>query len=266
MSSGPRPKRVATLAVTGTLLVLAAWNLSVLVPHVLEQKYALGVDLHQILAATRRWLDGEGFYFPHQLAGPYHIVGGDILYPPVVLWLLVPFLYLPQILWWVIPLGILGYAVWRLRPARWTWPLLAFALWYPRDETMVLFGNPGLYVGAAVAAGVLYAWPAAFALFKPSLGFLALVGITQRSWWLGIAVFAALCLPFGGLWFDYITVLRNSDASLLYSLPDLPFMLIPIVAWLGRTRPAPVEWARWPTRAPRWLRFPTHGARAVDGR
>lgn len=243
MSSGPELRRVAVLAATGTLLVLATWNLSLLVPHVLDQKYALGVDFHQYLAAARRWLDGEGFYYAHQLAGPYHIVGGDILYPPVVLCLLLPFLYLPEIVWWAIPLSIMAYAVWRLRPARWTWPLLAFAVWYPRDEAMVLFGNPGLYVGAAVAGGVLYAWPAAFALFKPSLGPLALIGIRHRSWWIALGFLVLLSLPFGTMWFDYAAAIRNSDASIWYSVPDLPFLLIPVVAWLGRTRPAPVETA-----------------------
>ncbi|HEX8940925.1 MAG TPA: hypothetical protein VF763_12265 [Candidatus Limnocylindrales bacterium] len=243
MTSRSALVRIVVLVPTGALVLLAAWNLSLLVPHVLEQKYALGVDLHQYLAATRRWLDGQGFYYPHQIAGPYHIVGGDILYPPVVLWLLVPFLVVPEVVWWLIPLGIVAYAVWRLRPAPWTWPLLAFAVWYPRDEAMVLFGNPGLYVGAAIAGGVLWAWPAVFAVFKPSLAPFALIGVRHRSWWVALAGFVLLCLPFGGLWLDFVAAIRNSDGTIWYSVPDLPFMLIPVVAWLGRTRPAPVETA-----------------------
>ncbi len=40
------------------------------------------------------------------------------------------------------------------------------------------------------------------------------------------------------MWSDYLTVLTNSrnEVGLLYSLSDVPLLLIPIIAYLGRTR------------------------------
>ncbi len=60
-----------------------------LVPHPLEQP--VGVDFQLYREVTMRWLGGGPFYQPYQLAGPYPISAGDVLYPPVALWLFVPF-------------------------------------------------------------------------------------------------------------------------------------------------------------------------------
>jgi hypothetical protein len=38
------------------------------------------------------------------------------------------------------------------------------------------------------------------------------------------------------LWLDYVTVLRNSQVPLTYSLLDLPLTLAPVIAFLGRRR------------------------------
>ena len=62
-------------------------------PHALEQP--IGVDYLLYRDAAARWLAGGPFFEPYQLAGPYPISAGDILYPPVALWLFVPFTVLP---------------------------------------------------------------------------------------------------------------------------------------------------------------------------
>src|SRR5688500_15477068 len=58
------------------------------------------IDFDLYLNATRRWLAGGSYFEPYQLAGPYAIRMGDVLYPPNVLLLLIPFTVLPAILWW----------------------------------------------------------------------------------------------------------------------------------------------------------------------
>jgi hypothetical protein len=49
-----------------------------------------------------------------------------------------------------------------------------------------------------------------------------------------VALVAAL--PFGVAWLEWVQVVRDSSGSLLYSIPDLFFVLLPVVAWLGRRR------------------------------
>ena len=71
----------------------------------LDQPFAKDVTLYR--DAADRWLAGGPFYEPRQLAGPYEVAHGDILYPPVGLWLFAPAAILPEIpaliLWWGIP-------------------------------------------------------------------------------------------------------------------------------------------------------------------
>jgi hypothetical protein len=151
------------------------------------------------------------------------------------LWLLVPFTVLPAILWWapvVVVVGVLIY----LRPAPWTWPLLGFVAMWPRTPALVLYGNPGMWVVAAIAGAVVWRWPGPLVLIKPSLLPFALIGFGSRGWFLTLAGFGILCLPFGALWFDYVTVLRNSSVPLSYSLLDVPLALAPVIAGIGRTR------------------------------
>ena len=69
---------------------------------------------------------------------------------------------------------------------------------------------------------------------KPSLGFLALAGVRHRSWWLGIPVLAALALPFGTLWIEWVRVVVNSPGDFTYSLANVPYLVAPLAAWVGR--------------------------------
>ena len=201
----------------------------------------VGADLTLYVDATSRWLAGGSFYPEHQLAGPYPITDGDILYPPTTIPLFMAFLVLPRFLFWAIPLAVVAWAVVRDRPAPWTWPLMALCLAYIPTTVKIVHFNPFIWAAAAVALGLIYGWPSLLVLIKPSLAPFAFVGIRHRSWWFGLAILIAYVLVFGAMWSDYLTVLTNSrnEVGLLYSLSDVPLLLIPIIAYLGRTRPGP---------------------------
>ena len=250
-----RVAAVVSVAVFALPLVFVA-----VTPRALEQP--VGVDYQLYRDAAARWFAGGSFFEPYQLAGPYSISAGDILYPPVGLWLFVPFTFLPAalaaVLWWAIPLGATAWAVWRLRPGPRAWPLIALCLAWPTTPLKVWTGNPVIWAVAAVALGTLYRWPSVFALLKPSLFPFALFGANRRSWWLALAGFAALSIPFGPLWADWLASVVNSrGGGILYSALEVPMLLLPLVAWLGRTRdgthvragPGPMDHERGRTRA-----------------
>ncbi len=234
-----------TIAATLSIVVFAIPIVFVLlVPHPLDQP--LGVDYQLYLDAATRWLHGGSFYEPYQLAGPYQISAGDILYPPVALWLYGPFAWLAGFLpgaaaaaWWLIPLGIVALVVAALRPRPAAWPLIALCLANPTTLLKIWTGNPVIWSMAAMALAVVTAsrFAAPFVLLKPSLAPFALFGIRQRSWWLGAVAFVLLSVPFGAMWADWITTVRDSQGGgLLYSSLEIPMLLLPLAGWWGRTR------------------------------
>jgi hypothetical protein len=220
------------------------------VPHPLEQPF--GVDFQLYRDVTNRWLVGGPFFEPYQLAGPYDIRAGDVLYPPVALWLFAPFAVaagagqiavvaaIASAAWWALPLGVTAASLWRLRPKPAFWPLIALCLANPTTLLKIWTGNPVIWSMAAMAVAAIARssrFAAPFVLLKPSLAPFALFGINRRSWWLGLAVFLALCLPFGSLWGDWVASVVNSrGGGLLYSALEIPMLLLPLVAWVGRTR------------------------------
>jgi hypothetical protein len=237
-----RPTIAAALSVAVFAIPIA---FVLLVPHPLEQPF--GVDYRLYRDATERWLAGGPFYEPYQLAGPYPISAGDILYPPVALWLFVPFSATvgPLVtaaqwaLWWLLPLGTVAAVVAALRPRPLAWPLIALCIANPTTLLKTWTGNPVIWSMAALAIAVVGSsrFGAPFVLLKPSLAPFALFGIRRRSWWAGAATFALLCLPFRAMWGDWLTSLENSQGGgLLYSALEFPMLLLPLVAWWGRTR------------------------------
>ena len=117
--------------------------------------------------------------------------------------------------------------------------MLALILWYPRTQAMYLYGNPGIWIVAAVAAATRWRWASVLVIVKPSLGLIALFGVRHRSWWVALGVLALASLPLAALWLDYAKVLTNADAGIGYSLLDVPPTIAPILAWLARTRTDP---------------------------
>ena len=206
----------------------------------------VGVDYELHWTAAARWLSGGGFYLPQQFAGPYSIhlgVAQDLLYPPVILWLLVPFLYLPAVLWWAVPIGLIAGSMIRLRPASWTWPVFAVLMLFPYSWQQFLWGNPSIWVLAFASLGAAFGWPTVLVLLKPTLAPFALLGTNRRSWWVALGVFALLCLPFGAMWLDWLraAVINPTNGGVTYSLPYVPVMCVPLVAWLGSTTKQPAR-------------------------
>lgn len=200
----------------------------------------LANDLNGYLTGARRFLEHGSPYLPEQLSGAWTLQPDSFIHPPVALLLFVPFLVLPAFAWWAIPLGLTAWAIFRMRPAAWAWPLMALCLLWPRTAGILIAGNTDMWVAAAVAAAVAWSLPTAVLLvLKPSYLPLALIGITWRSSSIAAVAMAIACLAFGGQWFDYLTVLRGATLAPLYSLYNVPYVLIPLIASLARTRPAP---------------------------
>ena len=234
--------RFGLYAVTGLLLALGTIAATIVLPPAFTAHpgVTIGLDVHQYLDRTRSWLAGDGFYLARQLAGPYVIETGDALYPPPSVLLFAPFaLGAPLILWWAIPLGVIAAALWRMRPPLWTWPVLASILVYPRTWTVLVLGNPSMWAIAAGVAGMAWGLPAVGALLKPVFVPLALIGIRRRSWWIALGVILAVSLPFGAMWPEYVTVLRNAvnTRGLEYTLGELPIGLAFLIAWWGTHQP-----------------------------
>ena len=198
----------------------------------------VGLDIGHYLDGTRRWIETGSPYIPAEVAGPFQIAPETFLHPPVAVLLFVPFLVLPLVLWWAIPIGIVVWCLVSWRPADWTWPIIAALLALSRFMIPLIVGNSDLWVWAAIAAGLRFGWPAVLVVIKPSLFPFMFIGVRRRSWWIAAVAVLLVCLPFGALWADWVAVLRNAPKDLGYSVPNVPWLVVPIVAWAARTRPA----------------------------
>jgi len=244
----PRSRSTAIALSVAVFAIPVAFVL--LIPDPLEQPFGVDFALYRDVAA--RWLAGGPYFEPYQVAGPYEIAAGDVLYPPVALYLFVPFAVLPAaaawVLWWAVPIGATVWAVRWLRPRPEVWPLLAFCVAWPTTLLKTWTGNPVIWAVAALALGTRFAWPSVFVLLKTSLFPFALFGANRRSWWVALAALVAISLPFGALWVDWVASIVNSrGGGVLYSALEIPMLLIPLIAWAGRSasaisaapRPAP---------------------------
>ena len=209
----------------------------------------IGVDFRLFSELGRRWADTGSMYQQYQLTGPYpfdraagtnDVADAPGLYPPIAGPAFALARLLGPVVWWAVPITILVYAFARWRPEPWTWPILALATLWPSTAAPFLTGNTTMAVAAGVAGGLLWGWPALVIVFKPTFAPFALVGIRQRSFWVGLVLLIALSLAMFGEWARYLTALRNvTGAGLFYSIADLPLVLVPIVVWLGRSRARP---------------------------
>jgi hypothetical protein len=231
--------RPLAVGVTGLLVALAAFLLWTLLT---DPRYAslLGNDRAIYVSAVTRWNDGGAFYLPAQVAGPYEIQTGHVMYPPIALPMFELFAWLPPVLYWLVPLLTIALVTAYHRPAWWAWPLIAACVAYPWTGMLVVAGNPTLWVTAAVAAGTLLGWPAVLVALKPSLVPFALIGVRRRSWWVAGAALLVMAAAFGSLWIDWVHVVINARgwrSGPLYSLSDVPLLAIPVIAWMaGRFR------------------------------
>ena len=234
-----RPGVSIALLVTAIALVVLPWVLAVAVnaPYV---QWLIGIDADIYFSATQSWLADGTWYLPRQLEGPYGIEYGDVLYPPVLLYLLVPFQWLPFVLWWAIPVAAITWALWRIRPPLWSWPLLVLCLAWPLSMEQLIKGNPVLWILAAQAVAIAIGLPTTLVLLKPSLFPFALAGIRRRAWWAQAAILVILSLPLLELTLLYPQVVFDSrGGGLLYSVRDVPLLFMPVIAGLaaGRLKP-----------------------------
>lgn len=228
-------RKYAAVIVAGSLLLAmaATTTLDVIAADDLFIDYVFYGEI-----AARYLADGT-YYLPGQLAGPYDLVPmSDVLYPPTALLLFVPFAVLPAVLWWVVPLGVTGLALARWRPPLGGVALILLLLSWPRAHAAFLFGNTDMWVMAAVAAGLLWGWPAIFITVKPSLLPLAAIGIRHRAWWIGAGGLVCLAVVQLPLWLDYLKVMRDVRLAFDCGLGSLPLVMVPVVGWwTGRSRP-----------------------------
>ncbi len=232
--------RFAALTVTAVLLAYAAFLVGDMVLH--QPKWdgliTLGQDYQLYMRGVDRFLATGTPYLPEQISGArYDSFHGDVfLYPPFALLLMVPMRFLPALAWWIVPLGLLAAVVWRLQPGWPSWPFLAACIAWPRTISYVGTGNTDMWVAAFVAVAMLVGWPAAFVAIKPSFAPLMLLGARNRWWWVALAALAAFSLATLGLTEQYVTVVRDGNVGIGYSLISLPVTLIGPIAWLGRRR------------------------------
>jgi hypothetical protein len=230
------------VAIALVTLTLAGWGVAlVTVTDWFGRSFAIDYGIY--MSAVDHWLAGGGWYQARQLSGPYPIELGDILYPPILLYLLVPFRLLGPWLWWTLPAAILSWVVWRHRPAPWALALIGLCLAWPYTPAKYVFGNPVIWAAAAVGLGTIWRWPAALALLKPTVVPFALVGIRDRRWWVVVIVLLVASLPFFADTLRYPQVLLDAQTNPvdgrggpLYSLTEFPLMAIGVIAYFGRRR------------------------------
>ena len=62
-----------------------------------------------------------------------------------------------------------------------------------------------------------------------------LIGVRRRSWWIAVGLIALLALVMLPEWFRYVSALQNLESpGLVYSLGDVPLLLVPVIAWAAR--------------------------------
>jgi hypothetical protein len=195
-------------------------------------------DHHLYMEAAARIRAGGPLYPEWQLTGPYGLDSRPELYPPpTILLFVVPMSYLPDVLWWAIPLAILIGVVAVHRPSLVGWAGILACFAPPWAWDGILAGGLFMWVAAAVALGTI--WPAASiaVLMKPSLYPFAIFGVRSKWWWVGLGLAIAVSLAMLPGWVDYVRALSNlTDPSLLYSIHNVPLVLVPLIAWATRTR------------------------------
>lgn len=227
---------LAGFALVGFSLWIVLWVVVLSNPGFFGRFY--GQDLAVCVEAARRWLEGGAFYNTYQLSGPYPHSFGDVLYPPPTLILFAAFTILPTLLWWLIPAALLVHEIVRMRPAPWALATIVGCLLWPDTSYLIVWGNPALWVAAAVALGATWPFFGPFAMFKITLAPAALINMRRKAWWAGLGALVAVSLVFLPLWPDYATAIANLrvNAPLTYSLREVPLVAIPWLALLGRRR------------------------------
>ena len=228
--------RAAGRILAATIIGVEVLWISFAVLYTALDRPAFGLDYRMHVEAAQRLLETGTPYLPFQLAGPFVISHGAILYPPIAFVLFIPFIWLPAVLWWVIPIAITAYCIWWWRPPLYAWVVIASIFSLEKTLNVYVFGNPSMWMVAAVAAGTVWHWPFVFVFAKPTFAPIAFLGAPDRRWWIALGVLGAVSVLFGSVWFEWFTVVQNSNVSLIYNLPTVPLMLAPLIAWASSQR------------------------------
>lgn len=236
-----RAARAALLVVTGLAILWTVFGFWMIL-----RTNAPGGDMRLYQDAALRWLHGGGYFWPYQLAGPYvvqpyAVAEPPVLYPPIALALFVPAILLPPVLWYAIPLGVTAWIVVGWHPTLPAWALIAVCAAMVPSIWSVVTGNPVIWVLMAVALSTRWPAAAALVLLKPSLFPFALLGIRHRGWWVAVVLMAVVSLVTLPLLLDWIRAVLNASgdrSGLLYSIRDVPLLLIPLIARLRSTSPS----------------------------
>lgn len=224
-------RRFAALTVTVLFIAIGAFEGVTVIRYAVQRPdVTLGLDVRLYVEHAERWLAGGGFYMAEQ-ARPYVVESlwpYPPLYPPVVLYLLVPLVWgVPWPVWWLVPLGLVAAAVIRRRPAWWQWPLLAAVLVYPKTWMILVYGNPTMWALAFLAAGMIWGMTP-FAALKLTYAPLALIGVRRRAWWASVGIGLLLALPFGAMWSEFGAAILNASTAwgAWYTLGDVPIAVL----------------------------------------
>ena len=227
-------------AMLGVALIIAMVFVGMFAIILRQHPFPVGDDLRIYVEASQRLLSGGSWYESRQLDGPYPIQHGDVLYPPVFAWFVMPWYWLPGWTYVALAVVVVAWHVIDVRPAPWTWPLIAFGALYPWTLQYAVFANPSFQMVLFFTLAIRWPWTGSFILVKPTLGPFALVRIRDWRWWAGLAVLVIASLPFLAATLAYPRVLLDSvGGGLAYNIHSIPLMAIPLVTWLGgRRRPA----------------------------
>jgi hypothetical protein len=248
--------RVVATALSVGILVFIASEVVEIVTNLGRLAFPIDGDRILYANAARSWVAGTGFYHPYQLAGPYDVMSGDILYPPPMLLVFAPLALLPApldaILYYAIPLGITAAVVARLRPSVVGWPAVLFCLAWPTTIVVIAGGNPGIWFMAFMALGCLWRPLSVLVFLKPTLAPFAFFGANHRTWWFGLAAFALVSIAFLPMWPDFVRATLNArgGGGIFYSIGQAPMLLLPLAAWATSTRRRSARAERSPVAVP----------------
>jgi hypothetical protein len=213
----------------------------------LNGESTVGCDLAIFRDTFARTISGGPMYPAVQTAGPFvaNFDGGGVifgapvsLYPPITTAFLAATL-LPAPAWWLIPLAVTAAMLAWACPAPWAWVLILACLFPASSVMLVVAGNFTMWLVAFLALSLRWRSFAALIFLKPSVFPAALLGIRHRGWWLTIAAMAAVSvvtLPLTVDWLHVVLNARGARSGFLYSLGDVPLLLIPLVARAGSRR------------------------------
>ncbi len=240
---GSRYLREVEIVLLATLVGLFIAECFILATLPITWNKVVASDYTSYINAGFRWLHGGSFYLPYQLSGPYPVIQHEILYPPTLLFLLVPFTFLPAPLWFAVPTAITIWYTASFRPSILAWCGIFACLAFPWTPQVWLTGNPVIWIVAGIAAGIRLGWPLAVLVIKPQFAPFALFGLRRRSFWVASVAAGVASLLLLPVWFDWLTILRNveswPDNNAAYWLNNVPLLAVPVIAWLGRKRPGP---------------------------